>query len=82
MGSNKTTLTLASLRSQTTYVVLVSAHTAEGAGPTSDPISDQAETTTYGCKRIDKPDTNWFISLSYLSYLPTRDTSELETMYG
>ena len=61
MGSNKTTLTLASLRSQTTYVVLVSAHTAEGAGPTSDPISDQAETTTYGCKRIDKPDTNWFI---------------------
>ena len=80
MGSNKTTLTLASLRSQTTYVVLVSAHTAEGAGPTSDP----AETTTYGCKRINKLDTNWFITdtLSYLSYLPIRDTSELETMYG
>ncbi|CAI8056046.1 Protein sidekick-2 [Geodia barretti] len=51
VGSNKTTLTLASLRSQTTYVVLVSAHTAEGAGPTSDP----AETTTYGCSTPAQP---------------------------
>ena len=47
VGSNRTSLALASLRSNTSYTITVSAHTARGEGPTSDPV----EATTRACER-------------------------------